>query len=86
MDLSIKCFVGQHQYWAYGLGLSAFCLWVLGIPLVVFLLLRKNIKTLTIMDIQGLSDEEALAAITIKTRYSFVFHGYKHEYYYWYVC
>ena len=41
-DLSVECFTGSHFYWALLGGIPGLLLWVVGIPLGGWLLLRES--------------------------------------------
>lgn len=68
-DLSVRCWHGSHNSWAFGLGIPMIFFWVFGLPLVGFILVRKNRKRL---------DDE-----TVMFRYRILYQGYKKEAYYW---
>jgi len=70
-DMSQRCYDAEHLQWLLTIALPMLLLWVIGIPLVVLYLLRKNSHKLDDADVM--------------MKYSFLFLGYKQKYYYWYV-
>lgn len=68
-DLSIRCWQGTHPAFAFGLGIPMIILWIFGLPLAGFLIIRHYRNRL---------DED-----TVLSRYRILFQGYKREAYYW---
>ena len=68
-DLDIECFSGSHLLWAVFGGVPGLLLWVMGIPLGTWLLLREA--------------REHLESPQVKSKYGFLFKGYHPNTYYW---
>ena len=68
-ELSEQCWVSRHLGFALGFGVSGMALWVVGLPLWTFLVLR---------------DKRALLANTsVRLQYGFLYNGYAPRSYYW---
>jgi hypothetical protein len=68
-ELSIKCWAGDHALYAVGLGGSMMLLWVIGLPVLGFLMVHINKKKLDDPD--------------VIYRYRVLYQGYRPEVYYW---
>ena len=68
-DLSILCYDGNFNLFAYGVALPGIILWGLGIPFFAFILLTR--------------DKERLNKLEIREKLGFLYRGYKKQYYYW---
>ena len=68
-DLDLECFSGSHFYWAVLGGVPGLLLWVAGIPLGTWLLLQER--------------KDQLENNEIKSKYGFLFKGYRPSTYYW---
>jgi hypothetical protein len=67
--LYIECYTGPHIYWAYGVALPGIIVWGLGIPILAFILLYKQRKRLTKLE--------------VKEKFGFLYNGYQKDFYYW---
>ena len=68
-DLQVQCWQSEHTTYALALGLPAFLIWGLGMPIAATLFLRKN--------------KAKLNSINMKAKYSFLYEGYVPKSYYW---
>ena len=68
-DLSIRCWKGDHPKYAFGLGVPMVIFWVIGLPVLGFIIVKHYKNRL---------DEEFVIF-----RYRILFQGYKREAYYW---
>lgn len=68
-DMSIKCWEGEHAYYAYYIALPIICLWVILIPILVLVVLTQN--RIALKESQNI------------TRYGFLYVGLNHEAFYW---
>ncbi len=57
--------------------------WVFGIPLFALILLAKNKQAILFSEKVNISEDEAKASLEVKTRYGFLFNGYRANTYYW---
>merc|ERR1711871_524512 len=69
MDLNVPCYVGQHLFFTLHLFLPAFICWVVGLPLVGFLIMKRN--------------KHRLYDRSMKFRYGTLYTGYTLQCYYW---
>jgi hypothetical protein len=58
-------------------------IWVLGIPLLAFLVLRKNKRVIDLMGKKEITKAENEEIFQLKTKYGFLFSGYDARAYYW---
>jgi hypothetical protein len=68
-DLEIECWQGDHAMYVLGVGLPALLIWGLGIPTAALLLISQVRTT--------------LYTVESKSKFGFVYNGYKPETYYW---
>mmetsp|Transcript_17203 Transcript_17203/g.12286 ORF Transcript_17203/g.12286 Transcript_17203/m.12286 type:complete len:422 (+) Transcript_17203:512-1777(+) len=68
-NMSIVCYQGNFNLYAFGVGLPGILIWGLGIPLFIYLLL-KQVRT-------------KLHLLATKEKYGFLYRGYKKQFYYW---
>ena len=68
-DFEESCYVGRHLYYALLVGLSQILLYAIGLPLLVFLFLRRH--------------RSELDKPVVKFRYGLFFSGFRKETYYW---
>mmetsp|Transcript_10414 Transcript_10414/g.10442 ORF Transcript_10414/g.10442 Transcript_10414/m.10442 type:complete len:245 (-) Transcript_10414:395-1129(-) len=69
LDLSIKCWSGDQDYYAKRFGLAIVFIWILGFPLLGLFILIKNRR--------NLEDDN------IKSTYGFLYIGLNHKSFYW---
>eukprot|EP00347_Sterkiella_histriomuscorum_P017498 403349122 len=69
VDLTIKCYEGNHQFFSFAVALPCLLIWGIGIPFFALVLLFKN--------------KEKLTEIETKEKLGFLYNGYKKEYFYW---
>lgn len=69
VDLQIVCFEGMHKSIVFGVALPCLIVWGLGIPVTVFILMRK--------------EKDKLDTIAVKQRFGFLYNGYKRHNYFW---
>lgn len=69
LDVSLQCWAGDHSYYAKRFGIPIIIIWIVGLPVFAYFLLRKK---------QGqLGDDENIA------RYGFLYTGLTHKAFYW---
>eukprot|EP00347_Sterkiella_histriomuscorum_P023122 403335861 len=68
-DLEIKCWEGSHLKWSLGIGIPGIILWVVGIPIVSFLYLKRN--------------QQRLDDPIFFEKYKMIYQGLKRKYFYW---
>eukprot|EP00347_Sterkiella_histriomuscorum_P011816 403370990 len=68
-DLEIRCWSGSHLKWSLGIGLPAIILWVVGLPVMGFLYLRRN--------------QQQLDDPIFFGKYKMIYQGLKRKYFYW---
>ena len=68
-NMDIVCYTGGHQVYALAVGLPGLFLWVLGVPLLVYIKMK------------GLKDQ--LGTEDARQKYGFLFNGYRKNAYYW---
>jgi hypothetical protein len=68
-NLDIRCWDSQHIFFAIALSLPGIVVWVIGVPTVSLIMLYRNRKK--------------LSRIEIRLKFAFLFNGYKQQYYYW---
>ena len=68
-DPSIRCWQEEHMFYTVVVGIPGVGIWCLGIPAVAMLIIIKNRRELTY--------------INIKAKYGFLYNGYKPERFYW---
>jgi hypothetical protein len=68
-DLEIECWQGDHAMYVLGVGLPALLIWGLGIPIAALILLSQV--------------RNKLHTVESKSKFGFVYNGYKPETYYW---
>jgi hypothetical protein len=69
MDTNIGCWSETHIFWAVGLGIPMFGLWVIGLPLVALTILIKN--------------RNKLDDPVVKGRYLMLYQGLRFKVFYW---
>ena len=57
--------------------------WVLGIPLIAFIILRKNKRIIDLMGKKQITKAENEEIIQLKTKYGFLFSGFEARAYFW---
>jgi hypothetical protein len=68
-DLALECWKGDHSFFVMAVGLPGLLLWGLGIPTLALVLLIRN--------------RRQLRSVEVKTKYGFLYIGYKHSNFYW---
>eukprot|EP00347_Sterkiella_histriomuscorum_P016874 403351514 len=68
-DLEISCWGGSHLKWSLGIGIPAILLWVIGIPIMGFLYLKRN--------------QQRLDDSIFFEKYKIIYQGLKRKYFYW---
>ena len=68
-DLQVRCWKSQHYKYAFGLGVPMLLFWVVGIPVLGFLVLYQN--------------KHKLDNPAVLMRFRVLYQGLKHEVYYW---
>jgi hypothetical protein len=68
-DFSIVCWTKQHMYLIFGFGIPIALVWIVGYPLFVFIILKKNIKNIDSTD--------------MVIKYGTFYIGLKNEAFYW---
>jgi len=68
-DLEVECWGSTHLFWVFAVALPAFIVWGLGIPFFAYRILKKN--------------QLNLESNEFKSKYGFLYDGYKSEKYYW---
>jgi uncharacterized protein YpmB len=69
VDLQVICYQGLHQYFAFIVALPCLLLWGLGIPYLVFVMMRK--------------ESDKLETVAVKQKFGFLYTGYKRHNYFW---
>ncbi len=77
------CYQGDHKKFISIVAFPSIGLWVLGIPLFSLFLLVRNKKTLQLTSKKEVTEEEMQQIINVKTKYGFLFSGYRGEAYFW---
>ncbi len=70
-EQNISCFSEEHNKWAFSIGILNFMGWGILCPLIIFIILSKKAKK----DLLNENENQIV--------YSFLYFGYKKEYYYW---
>lgn len=68
-DMSIKCWEGEHAYYAYYIALPIICIWVVLVPLLTLAVLTQN--RIALKEAQNI------------TRFGFLYVGLDHDSFYW---
>ena len=82
-NIESVCYEGDHLKFISFVAFPAIGLWVLGIPLFSWFLLYKNKEILKLLNKKEITEEENLQIINLKTKYGFLFSGYKGDAYFW---
>jgi hypothetical protein len=69
VDLQVICYTGLHKYLAFGVALPCLIVWGIGIPITVFMMMRK--------------DSGMLETNAVKQKFGFLYNGYKRQNYFW---
>ena len=69
MDYDIQCWHGDHSLWALGLGLTSLVIWIILLPSLIVIILKRNQKKLN--------------TAKVAKKYSFIYNGYSNKKYYW---
>jgi len=68
-DLSLECWDGEHFAWVFAVTIPGTIIWVIGAPVVAFLVLQKN--------------SGANESTLMKAKYGFLVAGFEPQFYYW---
>lgn len=68
-DLEIVCWQGDHFLYVFAVGLPALIIWGLGIPITALILVSQL--------------KNQLNTIEAKSKFGFIYNGYKPEAFYW---
>jgi len=81
-DLSFECYTGTHLKFLVIIVIPSVVLWVIGIPLAVFIILSKQ-KALILKEEEGMSEEELARLTLLRQKFGFIFNGFRTRLFYY---
>ena len=86
-DLDIVCWQGQHASFVSFVSIPAVVLWIFGLPLYFYHVLRNNEAVIRSLESkEHLAKAERYQVESFMKRYGFLFVGLDKDYYYWEIC